>query len=80
MPTIGERIRELRIKKGLSQGDIEKASGLLKCYISRCGAGAHGAVARNPGTLCQRPGRPVLQAILQWRRRPRLAADATPNP
>ena len=32
---IGERIRELREQKGLSQGDIEKASGLLRCYISR---------------------------------------------
>lgn len=32
---IGERIRQLREQKGLSQGDIEKASGLLRCYISR---------------------------------------------
>ena len=32
---IGERIRKLRDEKGLSQGDIEKASGLLRCYISR---------------------------------------------
>lgn len=32
---IGERIRQLREQKGLSQGDIEKSSGLLRCYISR---------------------------------------------
>jgi transcriptional regulator with XRE-family HTH domain len=32
---IGERIRQLREQKGLSQGDVEKASGLLRCYISR---------------------------------------------
>jgi transcriptional regulator with XRE-family HTH domain len=32
---IGERLRQLREQKGLSQGDIEKASGLLRCYISR---------------------------------------------
>ena len=32
---IGQRIRQLREQKGLSQGDIEKASGLLRCYISR---------------------------------------------
>lgn len=32
---IGERIRKLREQKGLSQGDIEKSSGLLRCYISR---------------------------------------------
>jgi transcriptional regulator with XRE-family HTH domain len=32
---IGDRLRELRESKELSQGDIEKRSGLLRCYISR---------------------------------------------
>src|SRR5208337_1691133 len=32
---IGDRLRELREEKKLSQGDIEKRSGLLRCYISR---------------------------------------------
>ena len=32
---IGERIRLLRDTKKLSQGDIEKRTGLLRCYISR---------------------------------------------
>jgi transcriptional regulator with XRE-family HTH domain len=32
---IGERLRELRETKNLSQGDIEKRTGLLRCYISR---------------------------------------------
>ena len=32
---IGERIRLLREDKNLSQGDIEKRTGLLRCYISR---------------------------------------------
>jgi len=32
---IGERLRELREHKKLSQGDIEKRTGLLRCYISR---------------------------------------------
>src|SRR5271154_3947569 len=32
---IGERIRLLRETKKLSQGDIEKRTGLLRCYISR---------------------------------------------
>jgi len=32
---IGERIRLLRENKKLSQGDIEKRTGLLRCYISR---------------------------------------------
>jgi transcriptional regulator with XRE-family HTH domain len=32
---IGDRLRELREEKDLSQGDIEKRTGLLRCYISR---------------------------------------------
>lgn len=32
---IGERLRSVREHKQLSQGDIEKRSGLLRCYISR---------------------------------------------
>jgi transcriptional regulator with XRE-family HTH domain len=32
---IGDRLRELREAKELSQGDIEKRTGLLRCYISR---------------------------------------------
>ena len=32
---IGDRLRALREEKSLSQGDIEKRTGLLRCYISR---------------------------------------------
>jgi len=32
---IGERLRALREEKHLSQGQIEKRCGLLRCYISR---------------------------------------------
>jgi transcriptional regulator with XRE-family HTH domain len=32
---VGNRLRELRETKKLSQGDIEKRTGLLRCYISR---------------------------------------------
>ena len=32
---IGDRLRELREQKKLSQGHIEKRTGLLRCYISR---------------------------------------------
>src|SRR5712692_7312160 len=35
MMVIGDRLRELRESKELSQGDIEKRTGLLRCYISR---------------------------------------------
>lgn len=32
---IGTRLRKLREDRTLSQGDIEKRTGLLRCYISR---------------------------------------------
>lgn len=36
---IGKRLRTLREAKGLSQGDIERRSGLLRSYISRVEGG-----------------------------------------
>jgi transcriptional regulator with XRE-family HTH domain len=35
MIKIGTTIRAHRLQKGLSQGDIEKKTGLLRCYLSR---------------------------------------------
>ncbi len=32
---IGGTIRSYRLQKGMSQGDIEKRTGLLRCYLSR---------------------------------------------
>jgi transcriptional regulator with XRE-family HTH domain len=32
---IGDRLKTLRETKDLSQGDIEKRTGLLRCYVSR---------------------------------------------
>jgi transcriptional regulator with XRE-family HTH domain len=32
---IGERIRQLREEKDMSQGEIQKRTGLLRCHISR---------------------------------------------
>lgn len=32
---VGERLRTIREEKGMSQGDIEQKTGLLRCYISR---------------------------------------------
>jgi DNA-binding XRE family transcriptional regulator len=46
---IGDRLRELREEKNLSQGDIEKRTGLLRCYISRVENGHTVPANRNPG-------------------------------
>jgi transcriptional regulator with XRE-family HTH domain len=32
---IGEKLKAIREQKDLSQGDVEKRTGLLRCYISR---------------------------------------------
>ncbi len=32
---IGTTFRAFRLQKGMSQGDIEKRTGLLRCYLSR---------------------------------------------
>jgi transcriptional regulator with XRE-family HTH domain len=32
---VGDRLKAIREAKNLSQGDIEKRTGLLRCYISR---------------------------------------------
>lgn len=32
---IGSTIRGYRLQRGMSQGDIEKKTGLLRCYLSR---------------------------------------------
>src|SRR6266478_755028 len=35
MLMIGERLRAVREEKKMSQGHVEKATGLLRCYVSR---------------------------------------------
>jgi transcriptional regulator with XRE-family HTH domain len=45
---IGYRLRQLRESKHLSQGDIEKRTGLIRCYISRL---EHGHTIPNVATL-----------------------------
>lgn len=32
---LGVRIRQARLERGLSQGDLEQRTGLLRCYLSR---------------------------------------------
>jgi transcriptional regulator with XRE-family HTH domain len=32
---IGEKLKNLRTQRNMSQGDVEKRTGLLRCYVSR---------------------------------------------
>src|ERR1700756_3116507 len=45
---IGAKLRELRKAKNLSQGDIQKRTGLFRCYTSRV---EHGHTVPTIGTL-----------------------------
>jgi transcriptional regulator with XRE-family HTH domain len=45
---IGDRLRQLRESKHMSQGDIEKRTGLLRVYVSRV---ENGHTVPNVGTL-----------------------------
>jgi transcriptional regulator with XRE-family HTH domain len=45
---IGERLKDLREQKAMSQGDVEKHTGLLRCYISRV---ENGHTVPSVGTL-----------------------------
>jgi transcriptional regulator with XRE-family HTH domain len=45
---IGDQLRALREQQNLSQGDIEKRTGLLRCYVSRV---ENGHTVPSVGTL-----------------------------
>ncbi len=64
---IGQTIRNFRLQRGMSQGDIEKKTGLLRCYLSRVENG-------HPG-----PSLETRQKIAAARARPRrhLLAEET---
>lgn len=64
MESIGHKIRGLREQKGLSQGDIERTTGMLRCYISRV---EHGYTVPSVETLerfAAALGIPVYQFFL----------------
>ena len=64
---IGDRLRTLREQKKLSQGDIEKRTGLLRCYISRVENGhTVPAVETRKNGACA--GNSALPALLRRRR------------
>jgi transcriptional regulator with XRE-family HTH domain len=43
---VGDRLRMLREQKEFSQGEIEKRTGLLRCYISRVENGTRFRLSR----------------------------------
>ena len=39
MVNIGKRLRKIRLAKSITQGDVERATGIKRCYISRVETG-----------------------------------------
>ena len=73
---IGDRIRLLRETKKLSQGDIEKRTGLLRCYISRVENGHTVPAIETLEKLARAMEVPLYQLILRWRGAARAAESS----
>jgi transcriptional regulator with XRE-family HTH domain len=70
---IGDRLRALREEKKLSQGDIEKRTGLLRCYISRIENGHTVPFIENLTKLAWAPEVPLHQLFYDGQEPPPLS-------
>jgi|SRR5450755_466740 transcriptional regulator with XRE-family HTH domain len=69
---ICDRLRELRESKNLSQGDIEKRTGLLRCYISRVENGHTVPAIETLEKLARALEVPLYQLFYDGEKRPQL--------
>jgi transcriptional regulator with XRE-family HTH domain len=68
---VGERLRTMREMKQLSQGDIEKRSGLLRCYISRVENGHTVPALETLEKLARALGVPLYQLLYEGEEPPK---------
>jgi transcriptional regulator with XRE-family HTH domain len=68
---IGERLRVLREEKKLSQGDIEKRTGLLRCYLSRVENGHTVPAIETLEKLARALGMPLYQLLYDGEQPPK---------
>src|ERR1700738_2107985 len=69
---IGDRLRHVREEKKLSQGDIEKRTGLLRCYISRVENGHTVPAIETLEKLARAVGGPLYQLLCEGEKPPIL--------
>jgi transcriptional regulator with XRE-family HTH domain len=69
---IGDRLRELRELKKFSQGEIEKRTGLLRCYISRVENGYTVPVVETLEKFAQALEVPMYQLFYDGEELPKL--------
>jgi transcriptional regulator with XRE-family HTH domain len=68
---VGQRLRSIREEKGLSQGDIERRTGLVRCYISRVENGHTVPVVETLEKLAQALEMPLYQFLYDGEKPPR---------
>lgn len=76
---IGDRLRDLRESKKLSQGDIEKRTGLLRCYISRVENGHTVPAIETLEKLARALEIPLYQLFYEGDEPPKLPASLRKN-
>jgi transcriptional regulator with XRE-family HTH domain len=69
---IGDRLRQVREEKKLSQGDIEKRTGLLRCYVSRVENGHTVPALETLEKFARALGIPVYQLFYDGEEPPKL--------
>jgi transcriptional regulator with XRE-family HTH domain len=67
---IGERLRALREQNNLSQGEIEKRTGLLRCYISRAENGHSVPAIETLEKIARAMGIPMYQLFYDGEKPP----------
>jgi transcriptional regulator with XRE-family HTH domain len=70
---IGERLRQLREQKKMSQGEIEERTGLLRCYISRVENGHTVPALETLEKFAYALGVPLYQLFYEGDAPPKLA-------
>jgi len=71
---VGERLRLLREQQNLSQGDIEKRTGLLRCYLSRVENGHTVPAVETLEKLARALEMPLYQLLYDGDQPPRIEA------
>jgi transcriptional regulator with XRE-family HTH domain len=74
---IGERIRALREKQGLTQGDLEERCGLLRCYTSRVENGHTVPSLETVEKIARALGMPLYQVFYDGEKPPAIEAVTT---
>jgi transcriptional regulator with XRE-family HTH domain len=71
---VGERLRALREERNFSQGEIEKRTGLLRCYISRVENGHTVPAVETLEKFARALEVPMYQLLYDGEKPPRLPA------